>query len=76
MIDTTQIKPDMQLLGSDNLAFGKVDHLEGASTIKIAKDETGQHHYIPVSWVTSVDSNGLHVDRSKGDVVKAWSLNA
>ena len=33
-----------------------------AAAIKLAKDDDGQHHYIPLDWVTSVDDK-VHVDR-------------
>ena len=53
MINTDQIKPDMPVVCSQDGQFATVDHMEGPDTIKLTKDKTGQHHYIPVSWVTS-----------------------
>ncbi len=33
--------------------------MEGKDTIKLEKDKEGQHHYIPMSWVTKVDDKVL-----------------
>ena len=72
MIDIAQIKPHMPVVCSENGQFAVVDHLEGANTIKLAKDKSGQHHYIPVSWVASVDDK-VHVDRPGKQAMQQWS---
>ena len=41
-------------------------------SIKLAKDDKGQHHYIPMKWVTSVDDK-VHIDRPGGQAMKEWS---
>lgn len=66
------IKPHMPVVDSNNDQFAVVDHLEGRDLIKLAKDPSGQHHYIPLSWVTSVDDK-IHVDRPSGQAKHAWS---
>ena len=48
-----------------------VDHLEGPESIKLKKDEGGKHHFIPVSWVTVVDSK-VHIDRPGTQAMKEW----
>jgi hypothetical protein len=72
MIDIAQIKPHMPVVCSEDGQFAVVDHLEGADTIKLAKDKAGQHHYIPVSWVASVDDK-VHVDRPGNQAMQQWS---
>ncbi len=47
----------------------------GSDTIKLAKDDKGQHHYIPMKWVTSVDDK-VHVDRPGTQAMKEWSTDA
>jgi hypothetical protein len=49
--------------------------MEGTDTIKLAKDDKGQHHYIPMKWVTSVDDK-VHVDRPGTQAMKEWSTEA
>lgn len=68
----SRIKPHMPVVCSNNGQFATVDHLEGSSTIKLAKDGAGQHHYIPLSWVKSVDDK-VHVDRPGSQAMREWS---
>ena len=66
------IKPHMAVVCSDNGQFAVVDHLQGRDMIKLAKDASGQHHYIPLTWVTSVDDK-VHVDRPGSQAMRDWS---
>ena len=72
---TGLIKPHMPVVCSNNGQFAVVDHLEGKDFIKLAKDASGQHHYIPLTWVTSVDDK-VHVDRPGDQAMKDWSTTA
>jgi hypothetical protein len=75
MLDSTTaqglIKPHMPVVCSENGQFATVDHLEGTDLIKLTKDENGQHHYIPLAWVTSVDDK-VHVDRPGKQAMREW----
>ncbi len=73
MINTDAIKPDMPVVCSQDGQFATVDHMEGKNTIKLKKDKTGQHHYIPVSWVTSTEDGKIKVDRPGDQAMKDWS---
>jgi hypothetical protein len=75
MVDTNLIKPNMPVVCSENGQFAVVDHLEGKSAIKLNKDAKGQHHYIPMSWVASVDAK-VHVDRTGDQAMREWSTSA
>lgn len=72
MINATEIKPNLPVVCSNNGQFAVVDHVEGASYIKLKKDASGQHHYIPMDWVTSVDDK-LHIDRPGDQAMKEWT---
>ena len=74
MIISNQIKADAPVVCSKNVEFAMVDHMEGSDTIKLKKDKQGQHHYIPLSWVTKVDDK-IHVDRSSDRAMKEWSTD-
>lgn len=74
MISASQIKPNTPVVCSQDGQFGIVDHMEGKDTIKLKKDKNGQHHYIPLSWVTSVDEK-VHVDRPGAQAMKDWSTS-
>lgn len=71
MINSQEIRSGLAVQGSNNLVFGVVDHLDGKDTLKLKKDKSGQHHYIPVAWVTKVDDK-VHIDRSSDEAMKAW----
>ncbi len=75
MIDASQIKPHAPVVCSENGQFAVVDHIEGSDMIKLAKDAKGQHHYIPLKWVTSVDDK-VHIDRSGDQAMREWSDKA
>jgi hypothetical protein len=78
MIDLTTaqrlIHENMPVVCSNNGQFAVVDHLEGVAAIKLNKDDTGQHHYIPLAWVTVVDDK-VHVDRPGEEVMKVWATS-
>jgi hypothetical protein len=71
MINVQQIKPNMPVVCSDDGQFAVVDHVEGQDSIKLKKDQSGKHHFIPVSWVTTVDEK-VHIDRPGNQAMKEW----
>jgi hypothetical protein len=73
MIQSNQIKPDMPVFCSEDGQFATVDHMEGTDTLKLKKDKDGQHHYIPLSWVTSTESNKVKIDRPGDQAMQDWS---
>jgi hypothetical protein len=72
MIQPDQIQPHMPVVCSNDGQFAVVDHLEGTDQIKLTRDKTGKHHYIPLAWVTFVDDK-VHVDRPGDQAMKEWS---
>ena len=66
------IKPHMPVVCSENGQFAIVDHVEGTNFIKLAKDKSGQHHFIPLTWVTAVDDK-VHIDRPGDEAMKDWT---
>jgi hypothetical protein len=73
MIRSDQIKPDMPVVCSQGGQFAVVDHMEGSNTLKLKKDKTGQHHYIPLSWVTSIEGGEVKVDRPGDQAMREWA---
>jgi len=74
MISQEQIKPGAPVVCSNDGQFATVDHMEGANIIKLKKDNEGNHHYIPLSWVTSVDEK-VHVDRPGDQAMAEWATS-
>jgi len=72
-VDPASIVPHAPVMCSENGQFAVVDHMESNDTIKLAKDRSGQHHFIPLSWVTFVDDK-VHVDRPGDQAMLEWSL--
>ena len=66
------IKPHMPVVCSNNRPFAVVDHLEGRDFIKLTKDASGNHHYIPLAWVASVDDK-IHLNRPGSEAMRAWT---
>ena len=71
MVNAQEIKPEMPVVCSQNGQFAVVDHIAGSDSIKLKKDASGKHHFIPLSWVTTVD-NKVHVDRPGDQAMKEW----
>jgi hypothetical protein len=75
MLNIESIKPGMPVVCSEGGQCAVVDHLEGADTVKLTKDESGEHHYIPVDWVTAVDEQ-VHIDRPGKQAKSEWRNEA
>jgi hypothetical protein len=70
------IKEHMEVLGSDGAFVGTVDRVQGAE-IKLTKgsDASGQHHFIPLDWVSNVDSK-IHLSKNGRDAKTQWRAAA
>ena len=61
MISAAMIKENMEVLGSDGVHVGTVDHIEGAGEVRLASDDPdarGGHYFIPLSWVDACGDEG------------------
>lgn len=59
MIQSSEIREHMEVVGSDGKHVGRVDHVTG-DQIELAKFDLGaglKHHLIPVSWIDHLDSD-------------------
>lgn len=66
-----QISAHMTVVDNNGVRVGAVDRVEGAATIRLTKDGQGRHHWVPLTWVTRVDTH-VHLDRSGKDARQAW----
>lgn len=74
MIDTTQIREHMEVIGSDDKHVGKVDHVLGTD-IELSKLDLGsgfKHHLIPVSWVDFIDDDKVKLSMTAEQAKAAW----
>jgi hypothetical protein len=70
MANTASIREHMPVVCSNDGQFGTVDHVDG-DHIKLTRDDKGKHHWIPATWVTSVDDK-VHVDRPGDQAMREW----
>lgn len=74
MNKASQIRDHMPVFCSNGDEIGTVDHMDG-NYIKLTKDDYGQHHWIPVEWVTRVDKH-VHLDRPGDQAMREWMSTA
>ena len=75
MIQTSQIREHMEVVGSDGGHVGKVDHVM-ADEIELAKFDMGsgfKHHLIPITWVETVQDDKLCLNLTKDAAKAAWA---
>jgi uncharacterized protein (TIGR02271 family) len=68
-----QIAQHMDVIASDGVKIGTVDHLDGPDRIKLAKSTSpdGQHHYLPLAWIDHVDRH-VHLTKTSAEAKAAW----
>lgn len=71
-MDTSQIKEHMAVVGVNHEPVGTVDHLDASNTLKLTRDDEGNHHWIPLAWVARVDTE-VHLDRPGDRAKQEWS---
>lgn len=74
MIQTSQIREHMEVIGSDGGHIGRVDHIVGEE-IELAKLDLGsglKHHMIPLSWVESVRDEKVCLNLTKDAAKAGW----
>jgi hypothetical protein len=66
------IREHMDVIGACGNKLGRVDRVEGSS-IKLTKNDSpdGQHHLIPTSWVSRVDTQ-VHLSKNCGEAKREW----
>jgi len=78
-VDTSKIKEDLMvhakgegsMQGAPGEHIGTVDHMDGGNYIKLNKKDSadGQHHWIPVAWVESIDDKAVYLNKTSSEVV-------
>ena len=74
MIQASQIREHMEVVGSDGGRVGKVDHVMGAE-IELAKLDFGsgfKHHLIPLTWVDTIQDDKVCLNITKDAAKAAW----
>lgn len=74
MIQASEIREHMEVVGSDGGHVGKVDHVQG-DEIELAKLDLGsglKHHMIPLTWVEMVDDDKVRLNLTKDAAKAGW----
>jgi hypothetical protein len=74
MMQASEIREHMEVVGSDGGHVGRVDHVVG-DEIELAKMDLGaglKHHMIPLSWVDHMDGDKLCLNMTKDAAKDAW----
>jgi hypothetical protein len=73
MINVSDIKEHLEVVGYDGEHVGRVDHVTGGE-IELAKFDFGsglKHHMIPVTWVDHVDKH-VHLTVTSEQAKAQW----
>ena len=70
MIQASQIREHMRVVGSDGQQLGSVAGLEGTSRFKLAQigGAGGKDQSIPLDWVKAVEGQTIRLSKSSHDV--------
>lgn len=71
--DLNRITEHMDVIASDGITIGTVDHLDGPDRVKLTRNASpdGQHHFIPVAWIDHVDTH-VHLNKASEAAKAAW----
>ena len=70
-----RIKEHMPVVDSKGMRVGAVDRIEETGNIRLAKDGQGKNHWLPLRWVTRVDTH-VHLGRTAQQVRREWKTSA
>jgi hypothetical protein len=74
MIQPSEIREHMEVVGSDGGHVGRVDHVMGEE-IELAKMDLGsglRHHMIPITWVDHVEGDKVCLNMTKDAAKTGW----
>ncbi|HWX46547.1 MAG TPA: DUF2171 domain-containing protein [Roseomonas sp.] len=69
MVDTTRIREHMPVLDCNGERIGTVDKLD-AGRIKLTRSDDGQHHFLPLSEIATVDDENVITQLSRAEVAE------
>jgi hypothetical protein len=78
MINPSEIREKMKVIGSDGQPVGTVDKVEG-NRIKLSKNDPaaqGQHRYIPLDSVSSVEGDAIRLRQTAQETKQQWQGGA
>ena len=77
-MDLGNIRPGMDVVGSDGGHVGTVDHVDH-NRIKLRRNDTasgGQHHWLAQDMIASVDGNAVRLAMPASQARQSWQEEA
>ncbi len=77
-MDLGNIRPGMDVVGSDGEHLGTVDHVDH-NRIKLRRNDPasgGQHHWLAQGAIAEVDGNTVRLTMPAGEARQAWQGEA
>ena len=74
MVAAILIKENMEVLGSDGMHVGFVDHVVDHDAVRLSGDDSdagGEPHEIPLSWVKHVEMK-IHLNQPADEAKARW----
>jgi hypothetical protein len=74
MIQPSEIREHMEVLGSDGGHVGRVDHVVG-DEIELAKFDMGaglKHHMIPITWIEMIEDEKVRLNLTQDAAKASW----
>lgn len=77
-VDLTSLRENMEVVGSDGGHVGVIDHVLD-DQLKLNRQDRealdGQHHLVPLSWVSKIDSaaDRVMLNLSKDEATSRWT---
>jgi hypothetical protein len=78
MFKSLDVQGHMEVVGSDGMHVGTVDHKESAELITLTKDDPnagGRPHLISIKWVDYVDAK-VHLNKPSKKAMMEWQVAA
>ena len=74
MVDVSEIKEHMEVVGSDSGHVGTVDYIKDNEIVLTKGDSpTDAHHVIPFSWVNKTEGGRIHLNKLTSEARTEWS---
>jgi len=73
-MNVQKIREHMPVLASCGMRIGTVDRVEG-SWIKLTRSAPaahGEHRYIPLEWIDSVNEDNVHLNKNSDIAQSEW----
>ena len=74
MIQSSQIREHMEVVGSDGHHVGKVDHIKD-NQLELAKFDLGaglKHHLVPLAWIDDIDGDKVRLTITGDEAKASW----